>query len=277
MLARFFAFLAGASLIGSYAAAEVRQPTGAWSVGITGNECLLTRPYGNAKQPLFLAFSKAPMSSGLDMVVLRPSTNADLRHGPAFVRPDAQPAIDRKFYASLLRVNPSTGLKVNTMRRIWIGVPDDAYAALKSAQQLSVDADKEVKEQFLLGDFPEALRRLDECTVRLGEKWGYPGEEQHRISTPAKPVEGLDNLFSGDDYPRAALRDETMGRVRVKIPVSATGQATDCQIVAGSGSVDLDAATCRIILSRAKFEPAIDVDGKAVRSVYVETIQWLLI
>jgi TonB family protein len=134
-----------------------------------------------------------------------------------------------------------------------------------------------VRELFVLGEFPEALRQLEDCTVKLGEKWGYTAEEQHRISKPAKPVQGLDSLFSGDDYPLAALHDQTMGRVRVKIPLNSSGEPTDCQIVSGSGSVDLDAATCRIILTRAKFEPAIDVDGKPVRSVYVETIQWVLI
>jgi TonB family protein len=256
------------------ASAEVRQPTGKWNAAPAGNECLLTRPFGTADNPLFLAFAKAPMWPGFTIIVLRHSGNADFRHGPASVTFAGAATIGGRFDARLLKVSPRAGLKVKTMRRIWIGADEGQISPTMTS--VAIEARGEINETFALPDFVSGLQSLEECTIKLGERWGYPAEEQHRIANPPKPVESLNSLFLPKDYPTSALREQAMGRVRIKVPVSASGEATGCEVVAGSGNADLDATTCRIILTRARFEPATDINEKPVRSVFVETIQWLL-
>lgn len=276
MIGRVPGFVALASLSMGSAHAEVRRPTGAWTVAPTGNECLLTRPYGNSKEPLFLAVSQTPMSSSLDIMVLRSSKNTDLKRAKGRIILGGVELADLTYDALLLAVSPKTGLKAKTMRRIWIGIPGSAYDAAKAAKTIRLDAPKEINEEFAVPGFAEALQRLEDCTIRLAETWGYPANEQRRIAKQAVPIDSLDTLFKAQDYPPSALREGVMGRVRVKVPVNASGEPAGCDVVAASGNSDLDSTTCNIILSRARFEPATDVDGKPVRSVFVETIQWLL-
>jgi len=82
--------------------------------------------------------------------------------------------------------------------------------------------------------------------------------------------------FSSDDYPPAAMRAEQEGTVAVRLNVEATGRVSNCTIVSSSGSVALDAATCRIFRSRARFNPARDSEGRAIASVHGDRVRWVL-
>lgn len=81
---------------------------------------------------------------------------------------------------------------------------------------------------------------------------------------PARAKGDLRALFSTDDYPESALRNEEQGTVRVSFTVGPNGRVADCTVTQSSGSSALDAATCRIIRSRARFTPATDSSGSQV-------------
>lgn len=80
------------------------------------------------------------------------------------------------------------------------------------------------------------------------------------------PVGRLADLFSTDDYPVAELAAGVEGVVRANLVVGTDGRVEDCRILASSGSDALDARTCEIFVARARFEPARDVDGNALRA-----------
>lgn len=83
-------------------------------------------------------------------------------------------------------------------------------------------------------------------------------------------------LFSTDDYPRAALSRREEGTVQAELEVDPRGRVAKCRIVR-SGGRTLDDATCSIGKRRARFTPAIDVNGKAVADrVVTPTIVWRL-
>jgi len=86
----------------------------------------------------------------------------------------------------------------------------------------------------------------------------------------------LVRLFSTDDYPMAAIRREEQGTVAYKLSISRRGNVTDCEVVSSSGSDALDDATCGILKSRAKFEPARDSQGERVADEYFGRIRWEL-
>ena len=66
------------------------------------------------------------------------------------------------------------------------------------------------------------------------------------------------------------------GRVIVRIDVGADGRATACATMATSGSAEIDSTTCRVILRRALFRPAIDAAGRRVAARTVSSVTWLL-
>ena len=81
---------------------------------------------------------------------------------------------------------------------------------------------------------------------------------------------------STDDYPGASLRRGEQGSVRFELAVGTDGRVTGCQVTASSGSADLDAATCRFVSKRARFDPATDGTGARVAGSYKGSIRWVI-
>lgn len=90
----------------------------------------------------------------------------------------------------------------------------------------------------------------------------------------ATPVGSPGRWATTDDYPAAALREERAGVARFRVTISADGRVRNCEIVASSGSPDLDRATCANISKRARFKPATDTTGAAVSGSYTSAVKW---
>jgi protein TonB len=93
---------------------------------------------------------------------------------------------------------------------------------------------------------------------------------------PARAKANLASYVSNDDYPTSAQRNEEQGTTRFRLTVGANGRVTDCVVTGSSGSSALDTATCRIMKSRARFEPARDSDGKPTGDTVTNAIKWVL-
>jgi periplasmic protein TonB len=90
----------------------------------------------------------------------------------------------------------------------------------------------------------------------------------------ARAKANLATLISNQDYPAAALRKEEEGMVGFRLTISPEGRVSDCTITQSSGSASLDAATCRILVGRARFDPARDRKGRPVADTMAGRILW---
>ena len=79
-----------------------------------------------------------------------------------------------------------------------------------------------------------------------------------------------------DDYPREAVRNGWEGLVRVDLTIGTKGRVTDCKVIKSSGHAVLDTTTCKIMMTRARFQPARDDAGNAVEDHYETQINWQL-
>jgi protein TonB len=79
-----------------------------------------------------------------------------------------------------------------------------------------------------------------------------------------------------EDYPASALADRAQGRVAFTLDVGPNGRAHGCRITRSSGSSALDSATCRIMVRRARFTPAIDSNGRPAGASVAQDIEWRL-
>ena len=107
------------------------------------------------------------------------------------------------------------------------------------------------------------------------------GFSANSAATPKKPqpTRALSNLasyVSSDDYPVEALRNDEQCTVGFRLQVGSDGKPTGCSIVSSSGSSSLDSTTCRIMMERARFEPARDARGRAVPDQSSGRIRWVL-
>ena len=97
---------------------------------------------------------------------------------------------------------------------------------------------------------------------------------------PEPPVQGararanLASYVSVEDYPASARELGEQGTVRFALDVGTDGRATSCRITGSSGSQALDSATCRIMVSRARFTPAVDARGQPMPDTFRSSITW---
>lgn len=70
------------------------------------------------------------------------------------------------------------------------------------------------------------------------------------------------------DYPTSALRENRSGHTGFRLTIAPEGKPMRCEIVYESGWNDIDQATCKLLMKRARFKPALDAQGKPTVAVY---------
>ena len=102
-----------------------------------------------------------------------------------------------------------------------------------------------------------------------------PPPPPRKVQT-ARAKGSLPGLFSTDDYPPNAIRNEEQGTTAVSLTISADGRVSGCNVTSGSGSTALDTTTCSILKRRARFTPARDENGNATTDTSSARIKWVL-
>jgi TonB family protein len=122
-------------------------------------------------------------------------------------------------------------------------------------------------QAFKLTLIPALLDGLEKCTDDLRKFWNMGGEIDGRIAVGSKG--DVRNVFSSNDYPSEASRRGQEGTAQFLLLVDQVGKVAGCDVLMASGVPALDAMGCLAIQGRAKFTPARDHAGKAIRSTYV--------
>ena len=119
----------------------------------------------------------------------------------------------------------------------------------------------------------EIGRELKICEANLLRSWGF-GSELGLLTAYAKPRNAP--FFRVSDYPSSAFARKATGVTRVMIMVGTNGRGKACRVLRSSGHQDLDQATCRVLMQRAKFYPARNANGNTVIAPSVGLIRWSL-
>jgi len=93
------------------------------------------------------------------------------------------------------------------------------------------------------------------------------------IHTP--PVLKTGKMEEGD-YPTRSREVEEEGSVFITFIVMADGRARDCQVLRSSGYPALDEATCRVVNTRYRLEPAQNDKGNPVQTLASQNVVWRL-
>jgi TonB family protein len=86
----------------------------------------------------------------------------------------------------------------------------------------------------------------------------------------------LASYVQDGDYPVLAMRRGEQGVVGFELDVAPNGRVANCRVTQSSGSRLLDYATCRVMISRARFTPARNADGSAAPDTVTSAIRWSL-
>jgi periplasmic protein TonB len=139
---------------------------------------------------------------------------------------------------------------------------ESAPAAPKAAPLVVPEAAVEIQrdEPVVVAPEPDEGNASSAGTASSGTGTGGGGTG---LSSGPKLVAGR---IRNRDYPRAASRVNAQGTVVARYTVDIDGRARNCSIMRSSGNAALDAATCRLIERRYRYEPARDESGRPVPS-----------
>jgi protein TonB len=80
--------------------------------------------------------------------------------------------------------------------------------------------------------------------------------------------------ISDEDYPSSSIRNEEAGTSVASFTIGTDGKVTACS--ASGASPTLDAETCKLIMRRFRFKPALDASGSPVEERKTQRVTWRL-
>ena len=149
--------------------------------------------------------------------------------------------------------------------------PRQSYVAPEPLQPMTLTTDTKVVPDPVEADPPE-LPYFPAGNVEPAK----PSLPPVPSITPkrAAPSNSVSRWITNDDYPRPALVDGAEGSAGYRLVIGTNGRVSSCEVARSAGHRALDAATCRLITSRARFEPATDDTGAKVVGTYTGSVTW---
>lgn len=216
---------------------------------------------------MILGFRPAPLGDNFRVAVLIVDDSKKVSRGKAQLQMGGLPMVEAPFASGPVKIEGLNIIAIDSTREMQTG--------LGKADNLVIAAG-EFHARFKLTNTAEAMKSLDACEKDLLVSWGMDPAVVASLESYPMHRRGIWSIFSTDDYPHSAVVNNEQGTASVRIRVSKEGKVSDCQLVESSGSDAIDKQTCRIILTRAHFQPARTKDGQAVDSIALQRIRWEL-
>lgn len=262
-------------------------PGSPWNVDFGENKCRLARFFGEGENRHLLFFEQYWPGERFGMTVA----------GPSYKRFGSSQRTDVRFFSaqSPIETKPFTGTIGEFGRGVIYstlalaksersGKQDDAAAV--GVPQLDKDTARQVEfvslrqrgdeVRLLTGPLDEAFAVLDSCAFDLIGTWGLD-VAQHRAATRLPRWLNKDAVVRRivAVYPREALNAGEQAIMRMRVTVSAEGLVEDCAIIKATDTERLESPACKAMLD-ARFEPALDAEGKPMRSYFAESIIYVI-
>ncbi len=127
---------------------------------------------------------------------------------------------------------------------------------------------------FETGKLSDAIVALNKCALDLVRVWGLDIEKHRNLSR--MPVwTNRDRIVRKiqANYPVAARIRGEQAIKRMRVIVETSGDVSECKLEDATTSDKIGGVACKAMM-RAKFQPALDADGKPMRSYYFASITY---
>lgn len=279
-----FLALLPAALTAAPAAAEVVEiaPSTPWNVDFAPEKCRLARLFGEGENRHLVFFEQYWPGETFGLTVA----------GPGFKRFRSRQRTDLAFAATqeARRTEPFKGSvdgfgdaviyatakltdeKEDTDRSRFITrMPEPDLAAAAAVEFVSL-RQRGTEVRLMTGPLDEAFAVLNQCALELIGDWGLD-LDRHRTATRMPRWTNPDAVVRKivANYPRGALNEGEQAIMRMRVLVSEEGKVEDCIIISATTTDRLESPACRAMLG-AQFEPALDAEGKPMRSYFAESV-----
>jgi TonB family protein len=96
------------------------------------------------------------------------------------------------------------------------------------------------------------------------------------LTVRPRPLGGMETWMRSSDYPQGMLKGGKQGMVSFRLSIDANGTPTACEVQRSYNDKQFDDVTCAVLMRRARFSPALDANGQAAPSYYLNTVRWVI-
>jgi hypothetical protein len=294
------ASLFSASVAHAQEAADVvaLKPSSPWAMNYAEDSCHLARAFGEGKDKVTVEFRQFGPSKAFALVLVGESferfrsrrdtltteflpLGAHQEHPNALSGklPDGRQLIQTS--ASFAPDEGDTYYAGGNKRGDWQPDPADAEpivpdrAAEANVSQLRVNGPFRTPILLELGPMDKPMDAMRTCIDELLTHWGIDAQAHRSLSRRVAPANYPADWLTMNDYPSSMLRAGKGAAVHFRLMVDESGAPAECIVQTAMGD-GFDELTCRLLKKRARFTPALDAEGRPIRSFYTNTVNWSL-
>lgn len=267
-------------------------PSSAWHLHYAEDSCRLSRAFGEGSRTVLLTMERFRPGDAFRLVLAghplhraNSGDEAKLRFGPAEPEQALEflggkvgelPAL---YFQGEMRIAPLT----ETEEELRKGLERRAKAHLFKAADLEPKRAEAVEHLYFdaprlspmileTGSLGAAFLALERCTDELLTHWGIDVEKHRSLSREATPTGSPGSWLQSSDYPAKAFWRGQQAVVNVRLIVDPQGLVSGCRIQQATQGDGFEEAVCRGLMRRARFEPALDAEGKPISSYYGSSV-----
>lgn len=261
--------------------ARVFKPAGQWTADYGDDYCRLSRNFSDGSGEISLAMER--IQPGIDARMILLGDTIKLYRGAKSVEYRFLPSGESRT-GQLLRSNTAEGKQYLVVSPVLMGAapapgtppgPPPAYDRAKEQafagviEGVTVSGGTTEPIELQTGALKPVVAALQACTDDLVKSWGIDPAKQNAATRTVLPDGSTANWLPG-----GTIGFEDFGKLggemnQVRMLVDATGKPTDCKIHFPSLAQATNDKVCKSLMANARFQPALDADGKPFASYYI--------
>lgn len=268
--------------------ADVFRPSSAWAADYGDDYCRLVRSFSDGKDEINLAFQRVQPGADTQLLLIgnaiRPFRGAE-ELGWHFLPGDAE----RK--SRYTRSETGDGQQYLRLENVMLtpftppapGTPpgppryDRAaeQAATRTITGLLVSTGVTKPVQIETGALGAPIAALQTCTDDLIKTWGLDPEKHKTMTAPAIINRNPNGILPQGTIPFSEFAKFAGGSNQVRLLLDAGGKPTSCTIFAPTLDTALNDRICQLVMEKASFTPAKDVEGQPMASFWMGSPMFL--
>jgi TonB family protein len=278
---------AAALLLLSFSAAAsahepiVLMPSSPWNVEHAPDSCVLARAFGPAAATVYLRLEQFEPGAQVEVsLVGSPLRSRKLvEHIQVAFGDGLRPITSTALFGESNEGKPALNFLLS-LREAAGGDPANlaelTLAEVNALTELRFALLKDTRPLVLkTGKMNHAFPALKQCMDKLLTDWGINPDKLRSLSRRAEPL-NPGRWLRPEDYPKGAIHAGRSASVHFRVTVEQDGRVSKCSIQNATEGRDFARRTCSVISRRARFQPALDANGRPVSSFYANTVRWIM-